>query len=746
MAAVITLQSSSTTTGPTAPSPAAFHQPSDHHHQILRPRVQQQPQSQSQSLSLSQLSPPLQPGSTTTSTPHSPASSIATLPRVTAAPGRDGPCDACVRRKSRCAMNEMVNKCYSCDFHRQDCTFTLSVTSRPGTADVQLKKRKLDDTDPEEVESPKRYDFTGLPGCQTPRPISELSKPDSSRPQLNPHHLIPSAYWSQSTQHIGLTTELEPALLEFLPLDQNNEGCVATSRVRKFADDGTFMRVVNTRSHADSPQTATLDAIESLVAPYGSTLVEKFFENVHPTFPVLMEDSFRQSYRARTGISPLLLSAVYVLALKFVDVGPISQSVRRPDANRLESTALKLLIESLPAPSMSTVQAGLLLMQRSNLATAALNAQLVTAGFELGLHQDCSHWRMETWEKGLRKRLAWALYMQDKWSALVHGRPSHIFSSNWTVQDLVEQDFSDAFSGTSHHDDAPVGHGPLSFCHMVALTTILSDILDRFYTLQAIEEFRAAGNNRTRMILERAKPAQIRLKEWFGRLPAQLKMDSGNDLYEVINEDNARNGALHLAYFATEITLHRCIIRSLSPATADAYLSHICRSAAKTRLISAMDFVNRLRPTHLRSFWPAPSRTNFALIGSFGVLLRVTAPAKEESEFYRLRLCEYRWTLSVSKKDAEFLEFALESLDNATNLDHYVPEKPGIDELMTSSAKPTINPPRLGGVTQLDESILEIDAPGDNGLGGTSSVISGLASPATSISDESLQDTPIPPL
>ncbi|PYH70495.1 putative C6 transcription factor (OTam) [Aspergillus vadensis CBS 113365] len=730
MAAVITLQSSSTT-GPTAPSAAAFQQSpaSDHHHhQLLRPRVQQQPQPQP--------SHAPQPGSI--STPQSPASSIGTLPRVTAA-GRDAPsCDACVRRKSRCAINEMINKCYSCDFHRQDCTFTLSVTSRPGTADVTSKKRKLDDADAEEVESPKRQSTTLPPAS---------NKPDSSsRPTLNNHHILTPAFWFQSTQHIGLTTELEPALLEFLPLDQNNEGCVASSRVRKFGDDGTFMRVVNTRSHADSPQTATLDAIESLVAPYGSTLVEKFFEHVHPSFPILMEDSFRQSYRARTGLTPLLLSAVYVLALKFVDVGSASQSVRRPDAGRLESTALKLLTESLPYASMSTVQAGLLLMQRSNLATAALNAQLVTAGFELGLHQDCSNWRMETWEKGLRKRLAWALYMQDKWSALVHGRPSHIVSSNWMVQDLVEQDFTDAFSGTSAHDDAPVGHGPLSFCHMVALTTILSDILDRFYTLQAIEEFRTAGNNRTRMILERAKPAQIRLKEWFGRLPTQLKMDSGGDIFETVNEDNSRNGALHLAYFATEITLHRCIVRSLSQDTADAYLSHICRSAAKTRLISAMDFVNRLRPMHLRSFWPAAARTNFALIGSFGVLLRVTAPTKEESEFYRLRLCEYRWTLSVSKKDAEFLEFALESLDSATNLDHYVPEKPGIDELMTSAAKPTINASRSGANAQLEDSMVELEQTGESGRGGTSSVISGLASPATSISDDSVQDASIPPL
>ncbi|KAI9374759.1 fungal-specific transcription factor domain-containing protein [Aspergillus egyptiacus] len=719
MAAVITIQSSSSAAGLQQASP------SDRH--LLPPLVQNNQQPPQQQL-------PQQP----LHSPSPPAPIGTPLPRL-AAQIRDGPsCDACLRRKSRCAMNKMVNKCYSCEFHRQDCTFSLSTTaattttttatttatppSRPSTADLPSKKRKIDDIILNDADAPKR--------------LSTGSKSDNARSSLSDQpRLNTVAYWQQSTQHIGLTTELEPALLAYLPVDQNDEGFVAASRVRKLGDDGTFMRVVNTMSHAESPQSATLDSIESLVAPYGSTLIEKFFERIHPTFPILMEDVFRQSYRTRNGISPLLLSAVYVLALKFVDIGPASQSARRPDAARLESVALKLLTESLPYASMSTIQAGLLLMQKSTLATAPLNAQLVTAGFELGLHQDCSDWRMETWEKGLRKRLAWALYMQDKWSALVHGRPSHIVSSNWTVQDLVEEDFTDAFaSSSSQPEDAPVGHGPLFFCHMVALTTILSDILDRFYTLRAIEEFKAAGNNRTRLILERAKPAQIRLKEWFARLPALLKLESTTDLFENITEENARNGPLHLFYFATEITLHRCIVRSLSPQTTDAYLSHICRSAAKTRLISAMDFVNRLRPPHLRSFWPAASRTHFALIGSFGVLLRVTAPTKEEAEFYRLRLCEYRWTLSVSKKDAEFLEFALESLDNATNLDHHVPEKPGIDELMLSSSKPVTQPR-----THHEESTLRMDE------NGPSSVISGLASPATSISDASIHE-PLAPL
>lgn len=51
-------------------------------------------------------------------------------------------------------MNEKVNKCYSCEFHRQECIFTFSSSAAD---DVQSKKRKLEETRPEDAESVKRY-------------------------------------------------------------------------------------------------------------------------------------------------------------------------------------------------------------------------------------------------------------------------------------------------------------------------------------------------------------------------------------------------------------------------------------------------------------------------------------------------------------------------------------------------------------------------------------------------------------
>ena len=157
-----------------------------------------------------------------------------------------------------------------------------------------------------------------------------------------------------------------------------------------------------------------------------------------------------------------------------------------------------------------------------------------------------------------------------------------------------------------------------------------------------------------------------------------------------------------------------------------------------------MDFVNRLRPAHLQAFWPAASRTNFALIGSFGALLLATAPTREEAEFYRLRLSEYRWTLSVSVKNARFLRSAIESLDIAMGLARNVPEKPGIEELMASKDAScrggSRGPPGSGPGPA-------VDLEGTTGTGGGTATatagsgtvvsVSGLASPVTSASDMS---------
>lgn len=123
-------------------------------------------------------------------------------------------------------------------------------------------------------------------------------------------------------------------------------------------------------------------------------------------------------------------------------------------------------------------------------------------------------------------------------------------------------------------------------------------------------------------------------------------------------------GSLHLAYFAAEVTLHRAIIR-FDSTHMDEQLRHITRNAAKARLTSAIDFVGKLEPAHLQSFWYFASKVNLAIIGTFGSLLWATSDNPEEAEFYKSQLAEYRWTLRVSSKAAEFMKFTVGMLDSS---------------------------------------------------------------------------------
>ena len=99
-----------------------------------------------------------------------------------------------------------------------------------------------------------------------------------------------------------------------------------------------------------------------------------------------------------------------------------------------------------------------------------------------------------------------------------------------------------------------------------------------------------------------------------------------------------------------------------------------------------MDFVNRLRPEHLQSFWYFASKVNFTLIGTFGSLLWATAPCQEEANFYKTRLQEYRWTLHVSSKRADFLKYAVQMLDASTAMLSNLPPKPPLAQ--TRGGKP----------------------------------------------------------
>lgn len=428
-----------------------------------------------------------------------------------------------------------------------------------------------------------------------------------------------------------------------------------------------------------------IDEIEATAQGNGPALVELYFRIVHPSFPVLHKEVFLEKYaRSYREFSPPLLAAVYLLASGYWNYSDSLAHAKRIDTQNLQRLAFRSLQETLRRPKISTLQAGLLLSQYQKAFAGAgaieqqdrLTVQLVNLAHGLGIHLDCTHWSVPDWEISLRRRVGWGLFMQDKWTALLEGRPPLISEEDWEVEPLSESDFPENMED-DQEGSSEVERGRLVFIHMAQLSVLLADILRYLFSTRARRTLDQSPNPLA-FLLELIKPFQIRLKDYFTRLPPSLKMDTAASM------KLSAVGYLRLAYLAVEVCLHRHLLRTLlatttSPtATApapDPGLAQICRDAARERFATATDFLQRLQAQHLPAFWYFGSAKCCALVHSIGQLLAQAAVAAgpaappNEHAFYARKLKELRWALKVNgEAGAFFMSHALALINRPVRL------------------------------------------------------------------------------
>ena len=268
--------------------------------------------------------------------------------------------------------------------------------------------------------------------------------------------------------------------------------------------------------------------------------------------------------------------------------------------------------------------------------------------------------------------------MSDKWSALLHGKPSLINDEDWAVGELKLDDFPESIEDEAV-GSSEVQKGRLVFLNMVGLTIILSNILQRLlcvrfqHTLDRTEE-------KTVTLLTRLKELQISLKDWFVNLPELLKMDS------VASMKLSSVGYLRLAYLTVETSIHRLIVRTISQTEAtDDTLVRVCRAAASERFNNAVDFIQRLQASHLASFWYFTSAQCCVLIYHFGRLLARTSTLPEARADFERKLTEYTWTLKVNgEAGTTFMKHALSMIDSSSRIHSLPVNSQSLTDLGTS--------------------------------------------------------------
>jgi hypothetical protein len=215
---------------------------------------------------------------------------------------------------------------------------------------------------------------------------------------------------------MGHTSDFDPVTVRSLPFNPKGE-CLAThdrQTLRRPNQTVYFMMRPDTQEEMDQ-ELRDLDAVESIVAPYGPELVNLYFRIMHPSFPVLHKKVFLEkhgrSYREST---PTGLGAVYLMALNWWSYSPTLSSKPKPDAKELERLVLRMLFDVHRRPKISDLQGGLVLLQQRSINSWAMTGHLVAMSQNLGINLDCSNWQVPDWERGVRKRVAWAIFMQDK--------------------------------------------------------------------------------------------------------------------------------------------------------------------------------------------------------------------------------------------------------------------------------------------------------------------------------------------
>ncbi|CCK73099.1 Dal81p KNAG_0M02460 [Huiozyma naganishii CBS 8797] len=628
-------------------------------------------------------------------------------------------CLNCVENGTKCVFVPDLGVCLECETKRLSCSLSngklpLGKRERPNTNDSkpqrtqsQQKRKKGNpsggDNSDDQGKNQQYSNFLqtlynsmspgqtnrgfekGSPTNETPTmavpPQNERYTPaiqsqqDNNQSQRNPLPQQMTQY-PRSSFYVGATSFYDANILNHAKLNTMDQIQIAKSMsLRKVAPNVTFLLRDDFDESMYISQEQEVDAVERLVYPHGRILIEIFFQLIHPYFPILHERVFLEKYnRSYRELTAPLLACIYSLALQWWDFHPKLIGFTKPlIVEKLNDIAFKTFFNRISRPKLSMVQTGLLLLQcRSESPDNwVLCSNLVALSEELGLGVDCQKWKLPKWEKDLRKRLAWAVWAQDKWTAMVEGRHSHlILGRNWMVNVLKRDDFptksptielasslqpsNSMTSGLSMFDMNQTAedykNGTLMFQQMVALSIIVGEIMDTFYTQGAIHV-----NTSIEQVLKLAKPLQLKLREWYHSLPQQLSMGKFSP-----KKFNA-NATLTLSYFAAEITLHRKIISTLDAST-PRELVQVCRTAAKTRLVAAIEFVRDLKSEHVNSFWYPNSTGNFMLIGTFATLLYVTSGNKDEALVFRDLLRNYIWILKVGYKSFEKLRNALENM------------------------------------------------------------------------------------
>ncbi|BEJ12254.1 hypothetical protein CspHIS471_0207140 [Cutaneotrichosporon sp. HIS471] len=319
-----------------------------------------------------------------------------------------------------------------------------------------------------------------------------------------------------------------------------------------------------------SSSSAALEEVRRLCAPIGPDIpvraLHLFTTLTLPALPFVHPQ--RLSAVFESGRAPALVAGIVAHCTSYIpEIRPLHRA--------LWQQALLALEDEYRQPRLRTLQLALLILtsrpsenvgQREiGLARAAGCAHL------LGLHMDASAWALPAWEVCVRTRIWWTLFIHDKWPALLYGRPSNLYRSNYNVPlPSVDDDASSA-----------------SFVAACRLTLIVDKLLERFFSVHAIT---TPPGELTRLASLECILADLEAFE--DTLPVSL--------HSTTRDAPTGVRSLQLSLCGLYVVVHRTIIEALPPTGVHVSLARANALAACERLAA---LVVALTESDRAMFW-----------------------------------------------------------------------------------------------------------------------------------------------
>ncbi|KAF9196290.1 hypothetical protein BGZ50_001039 [Haplosporangium sp. Z 11] len=311
-------------------------------------------------------------------------------------------------------------------------------------------------------------------------------------------------------------------------------------------------------------------------------LLNLYFRFIYPSSPIFIQRTFMEHHRHnRPDLSQvLILNAIFCNACWYSD-----DPVMKQESTKYFNRAKIILDETYHISRISTIQA-LVLMSHYQYANGNYSGGWLYTGmatqiaYDIGLHrQDVQVDEPETAE--IMRRVWWVLYISDRFSSGILGRPMSIRDEAFNVKipsaDRIPEMFGEDTVEHPHESERIIS------CRLlwaVKLFIQMGKVLNMMHCIEAeINDAFLAEISRTQL-----PQLHNNLTSWFMELPDELTYMP----YTMSPDSNCppspSTALLHMCYYTCLIMLHRPYLHPVSTVAIDANFlissRNICTAAA----------------------------------------------------------------------------------------------------------------------------------------------------------------------